>query len=44
MLAADLDYWLARTHHRAGADQNFADHTIDHRSKVAIVIEGDQLL
>src|SRR5262249_31213730 len=44
MLADDLDHWLARTHHRAGADQDFADNTIDHRSKVAIVVERDQLL
>jgi hypothetical protein len=33
-----------RAHHRAGADQDFADHTIDHRSEVAIVVERDQLL
>jgi hypothetical protein len=44
MLADDFDHWLARTHHRAGADQDFADNTLDHRSKVAIVIERDQLL
>ena len=44
MLADDLDHWLARAHHRAGADQDFADNTIDHRSKLGIVIERDQLL
>jgi len=44
MLADDLDHWLARTHHRAGADQDFTDNTIDQPSKVAIVIERDQLL
>src|SRR5262249_4491010 len=44
MLADDLDHWLARTYHRAGADQDFADNTINHRSKVAVVIERDQLL
>jgi hypothetical protein len=35
---------LARTHHRAGADQVFPDNTIDHRSKLGIVIERGQLL
>jgi hypothetical protein len=44
MLADDFDHWLARTHHRAGADQDFADNTIDHRSKLGIVIERSQLL
>ncbi len=33
-----------RTHHRAGADQDFADNTIDHRSKLGIVMERGQLL
>jgi hypothetical protein len=42
MLADDLDHWLARTHHGAGADQDFADPTIDHRAKVAIVMKRDQ--
>jgi hypothetical protein len=44
MLADDFDHWLAWTHHRAGADQDFADNTIDYRSKLGIVMERGQLL
>ena len=44
MLADDLDHCSPRAHHRAGADQDFADNTIDHRSKLGIVIERGQLL
>ena len=40
MLADDFDQWLARARHRTGSDQDFADNTIDHRSKLGIVIES----
>jgi hypothetical protein len=32
VLADDFDLWLASTHHRAGADQDFADHTVIDRN------------
>ena len=35
MLADDLDHCSPRAHHRAGADQDFADNIIDHRRSLA---------